>query len=304
MKKLPVLNAATMHASILIALGMIWSSSFLFIKISVETIPPMSVAAGRIIIAAILLWLYLKVRGDRLPPWGRVWWIVFLVGLLGNGLPFTLVGWGEIKIDSSLAAILMAIMPLSTLLLSHFMTSDERLNGPRITGVIFGLAGVVVLVGPETMMRLGDDAWRQLAVAGGAFCYAAAAVSARKLPPLSPASRGAAVMMCAAIQMVPFALWFDRPWELMPSTNSIIATIYLGLFPTALATIMLFYLLTLRGAAYVALNNYLIPVFGVFLGAIFLDEQVTAQAVGALALILIGITIASYRMKPLTPPAV
>ena len=109
-------------------------------------------------------------------------------------------------------------------------------------------------------------------------------------------------MLCATLQMLPLALWFDQPWTLEPSMESTVAVIYLGLFPTALATIMLFYLLTLRGATYVAMNNYLIPVFGVFLGALFLGEQITAQAMGALALILIGIAIASFRMKPLAPP--
>ena len=101
-----------------------------------------------------------------------------------------MVGWGEEKIDSGLAAILMAVMPLTTVLLSHFFTTDERLNAPRVAGVLFGLAGVVVLVGLDALLRLGEETWRQLAVAGGAFCYAIAAVMARKLPPLSPASRG------------------------------------------------------------------------------------------------------------------
>ncbi len=290
------------HIVLLLILGIIWSSAFLFIKIGVETIPPMTVAAGRIVIATVLLVLYLKLRGERLPPWGRAWGVIFFVGLFGNGLPFTLVAWGEEQIDSSLAAILMAIMPLTTMLLSHVFTTDERLNGPRIAGVILGLTGVIVLVGPETLLRLGDDAWRQLAVAGGAFCYATAAVAARRLPPLSPASRGAAVMICACLQMLPIALWLDQPWTVTPSFNSTVSVVYLGLFPTALATIMLFHLLTLRGATYVAMNNYLIPVFGVFLGAFFLGEFVTPQALAALALILTGIAITSFRMKPLIPP--
>ena len=302
MNRHPVLTHPNMHIVLLLILGVIWSSAFVFIKIGVATIPPMTVAAGRILIAVLLLYAYLKFRGESLPPWGRAWWVIFLVGLLGNCIPFTLVAWGEEHIDSGLAAILMAIMPLSTVLLSHAFTSDERLNGPRIAGVSFGLAGVVVLVGPETLLRLGDDAWRQLAVAGGAFCYASAAVASRRLPPISPASRGTAVLLCATLQMLPFTLWFERPWTVMPSTKSTLAVLYLGLFPTALATIMLFHLLTLRGATYIALNNYLIPVFGLFLGALFLNEQITIQALGALALILTGIAIASFRMKPLTPP--
>ena len=303
MSRLDASTNPNMHVVLLLILGVIWSSAFLFIKIGVMTIPPMTVAAGRIVIATIVLVLYLIIRGERLPPWGRAWGMIFFVGLFANGVPFTLVAWGEERIDSSLAAILMAIMPLTTLLLSHIFTSDERLNGPRVAGVVFGLSGVVVLVGPETLLRLGDDAWRQLAVAGGAFCYAMAAVAARRLPPLSPASRGAAVMICACLQMLPVALWFERPWAISPSSDSVLSVIYLGLLPTALATIMLFHLLTLRGATYVALNNYLIPVFGVFLGAFFLGEEITVQALAALALILIGISIASYRMKPLAPPA-
>jgi drug/metabolite transporter (DMT)-like permease len=292
-----------MHMVLLILLGTIWSTSFLFIKIGVATMSPMTIAAGRIAVAAALLFLYMKIRGERLPPWGPAWGWIFFVGLFGNGLPFTMLGWGQERIDSGMAAILMAIMPLSTLLLSHVFTLDERLTAPRIAGVACGLAGVVVLVGPEALLKLGDDAWRQLAVAGAAFCYASAAVAARRLPAVSPVSRGTAVLLCAGVQILPVVLWVDRPWTLAPSWESILSVAYLGVFPTALATILLFFLLSLRGATYIALNNYLIPVLGVFWGALFLGEQVTARALIALALILAGIVIASLKTKPLMNPS-
>ncbi|MEQ8195719.1 MAG: EamA family transporter [Rhodospirillales bacterium] len=291
------------HMALLIVLGAIWSSSFLFIKIGVESLSPMAIATGRVVIAAALLFLYMKACGERLPPWGRscgrAWGWIFFVGLFGNGVPFTLLGWGEERIDSGMAAILMAIMPLSTLLLSHVFTTDERLTWPRAAGVSFGLAGVVVLVGPEALLKLGDDAWRQLAVAGAAFCYASAAVAARRLPNTSPVSRGAAVQICASLQMLPVVLLIDKPWTMEPTAGALLSVLYLGLFPTALATIMLFYLLSLRGATYIALNNYLIPVLGVFWGALFLDELVTLRSLIALALILAGIVIASLKSKPL-----
>lgn len=289
--------------ALLLALAAIWGASFLFIKIAVATIPPLTLVAGRLALAAAGLLAYLWMTGRRLPREPALWGHFAVVAVFGNLVPFALISWGETAIDSGLAAILMAIMPLSTLLLSHVFTLDERLTAPRIAGVACGLAGVVVLVGPEALLKLGDDAWRQLAVAGAAFCYASAAVAARRLPAVSPVSRGTAVLLCAGVQILPVVLWVDRPWTLAPSWESILSVAYLGVFPTALATILLFFLLSLRGATYIALNNYLIPVLGVFWGALFLGEQVTARALIALALILAGIVIASLKTKPLMNPS-
>lgn len=282
---------------LLILLASLWSSSFAAIKIGVGTIPPLTLAAGRIAVAAAVLYALIALRGQRLPRSARLWALFFLIGVTGNALPFTLIAWGEERIDSGLAAILMAVMPPTTVLLTHVFTRDERLTAPKLIGVAMGFAGVVLLIGPEALRGLGGEAGRQLAVAGGAVCYAVTFTIARFVPPSPPAVRSAAVMICASVQMIPLALLVDQPWALSPSAGSVAALVYLGLLPTALATIIFFQLISARGATFVALNNYMIPVLGVIWGAAFLGERISLQALGALALILIGIGVTSLRRR-------
>jgi len=282
---------------LLFLLASLWSSSFAAIKIGVGTIPPLTLAAGRIAVAAAVLYALIALRGQRLPRSARLWALFFLLGITGNALPFTLIAWGEERIDSGLAAILMAVMPPATVLLTHVFTRDERLTAPKLIGVAMGFAGVVLLIGPEALRGLGGEAGRQLAVAGGAVCYAVTFTIARFVPPSPPAVRSAAVMICASVQMIPLALFVDQPWALSPSPGSVAALVYLGLFPTALATIIFFQLISARGATFVAVNNYIIPVLGVIWGAAFLGERLSLEALGALVLILIGIGVTNLRPR-------
>ena len=169
------------------------------------------------------------------------------------------------------------------------------MGAPTAVGVAVGVAGVGALGGRGALGGVGGNGWRQLAEAGGAVCYAVAATIARSLPPSPPAVRGAAVMMCAAVQMIPLVLLVDAPWTLSPSLGSLAAVVYLGLLPTAMATIIFFQLIAARGATFVALNNYLIPALGVIWGAAVLGEQISLPAVGALAVILVGVGITNLR---------
>jgi drug/metabolite transporter (DMT)-like permease len=274
---------------ILLVLAAIWGSSFMFIKIAVVSIPPLTLAAGRVALAAAVLYAFIRWRGMRLPAMGRNWTLYFAVAFFGNSLPFTLIGWGEERIDSGLAAILMAVMPLATLLLAHVFVKDEPLTRGKLIGIAVGFTGVLVLVGPEVLQGLGSDAVRQGAVAGGALCYAVATISARLLPEAPPAVRAAAVLMWSAVQIVPAALVLDAPWLLQPSPGALASAVYLGLFPTALATIIYFHIISTRGASFIAFNNYLVPVFGVMWGAALLGERLSVQELVALALILGGI---------------
>jgi len=289
--------ASFRNVFLLLILASIWSSSFAVIKVGVETLPPMTLATLRILLAALILYAYVRMKGLSAIMPRKMWGLAFIVGLFGNGLPFTLIGWGEQTIDSGLAAILMAVMPLTTLLLLHWTSSDERLTPIKLTGITTGFLGVVVLVGPEALKGLGGDAIRQIVVAGGAVCYAIATSTAKHMPPMHPAQRGAAVMIMAGLQMIPVSLLIDRPWELSPSMDSILAAVYLGIFPTALATLIYFALMSARGATFISLNNYLIPGLGVIWGWLFLDESISVQSLGALALILTGIAITNMKRQ-------
>ena len=282
---------------LLLVLATIWSSSFAAIKIGIETLPPMTLAASRITLAAIVLYGYTLLNSMPIPRDRKYWVLVFLIGVFGNGLPFTLIGWGEQTIDSGLAAILMAVMPLTTVLLVHVFSSDERLTPQKLAGILVGFGGVIVLVGPEALEYLGGDALRQIAVACGAFSYAIATTIAKNLPRLHPAVSGSGVMVMGALQMITLSIIFDQPWLLTPSRVSWAAAVYLGLFPTALATFLYFHLLQIRGATFISFNNYIIPGLGVLWGVVFLNEHVSIQEFIALGLILSGIAIASIKRQ-------
>jgi drug/metabolite transporter (DMT)-like permease len=283
------------HTVLLFVLALIWSASFLAIKIGVETIPPLTLAAGRVIIAAVVVVAYAWVQGVRLPREARVWVYCLLLGLFGNALPFTLINWGELRVDSGQAAILMTVMPLLTIVLAHFFTVGDRMSPAKAIGVVVGFGGVVVLVGPEAVKGLGGDLWRQLAISGGAICYSLAVILTRNMPPSPLMARSAGVLIASVLIITPLALIVEEPWTLDIAADGVLATLYLGLFPTALATIILFYLVQQRGPSFVAYSNYLIPIFAVLWGATFLGEDLSPQAGGALLVILAGMVITQIR---------
>ena len=283
--------------ALLLFLATIWSSAFGFIKIAVETVPPMTVTAGRLLLAAAIIVVYARLRGHRFPKVPGLWMKFMLIGLFGNALPFTLIGWGEETIDSGLAAILMAVMPIATLLLAHFFSEGERMNPARIAGVALGFGGVLVLIGPDALRGLGDEAVRQTAVAGGAICYAIATVIGRSLPPMPHSLTSAGALTAAVVLALPMSLLLDQPWALSPSADSVWAIVVLGIFPTALAYIVYFAVLRRNGANFIAIINYVIPCLGVVWGIIFLGEALHWRAFLALGVILVGVGFTRIGMR-------
>jgi len=285
-----VRNSFIRDLILLLVLALIWSSSFAVIKVGVQVLPPATLALMRVAIGALVLWGWLKISHIPLPTEPRLWGSFFLIGVFGNALPFVLINWGEEKIASGLAAILVATMPLAALLLGRFF-SDEVLNARRILGVLVGLVGVVVVIGPQEVFVLGDHTLRQIAVAVAAFCYAIAAIFVRKLPAARPAQHGAGMLIASTAVLLPASLIVDQPWSLDYSPAAVAAAIYLGVFPTAVATLLLVVVIASRGVTFLSLNNYLIPALGVLWGFLFLDEPVTWATFGALGLIVVGIAI-------------
>lgn len=293
-------NTLSRDLSLLLVLAVVWSSSFTVIKVGTELLPPVTFAMLRVGFGALVLYGWLKLRGLNLPREPRLWWAFFLIGLFGNCLPFVMINWGEQQIASGLAAIIIAAMPLAALLLGRIF-SDEVLNARRVVGVAVGFAGVVTLIGPDELLHLGDNALRQLAVAAAAVCYAIAGILVRKLPSAKPAEHGAGVLIASSAVLLPAAIFAEQPWALSYSADAVAAAFYLGVLPTALATILLIKVITSRGVTFLALNNYLIPVLGVTWGFLFLDEPITRAVIIALSLILAGIAIAGTG--PTTRPA-
>ena len=234
--------------AMLVILALVWGGSFLFIKIGVETIPPITLTALRLIAAAIILFIAARLAGQRLPKGGPIWATLLLAALFGNALPFVLISWGEVVIDSGLAAILMAGMPLFTLVAAHVVTDDEKMNGRKLIGVLCGLAGLVVLIGPEKLTQLGDDVIRQLAVAAASICYGIHALIIRKAKHVPGKALAAGVIGASVPLVVPVALLVESPWLLEPSGASLWSALILGIFQTALATLMMFALIQKEGS--------------------------------------------------------
>lgn len=276
---------------LLVALALVWGGSFLFIKIGVATIPPVTLTALRLITATAVLIIAALIAGQSLPRGRAVWGSIALVALFGNVLPFSLIGWGEEVIDSGLAAILMAGMPLFTLVCAHFVTDDEKMNGRKLIGVLCGLAGLIVLIGPEKLSQLGEDAVRQLAVAAASVCYAINALFIRRIKGVRAYALAASVMIASIPMVVPLAFVMEQPLQLTPSGASLMAAVVLGLFQTALATLMMLALIQRQGATFFSQINFIVPLVGVVYGVVFLAEIPKPSAIVALALILIGIYI-------------
>jgi drug/metabolite transporter (DMT)-like permease len=282
---------------LLLALVAMWGSSFMFNRVAVASLPPWTVVAGRIGIAALVLTAVVHATGRRLPPPGRTWAPFVLIAAIGNAIPFYLITWGQQVVESALAGILMAVMPLATLVLAHFLVAGERMTRPRVTGFVTGFGGIVLLMGPAALAGAGGDAMLvyQLAVLGGALCYALQSVLTRLIIRGDVMVAAAATLIVASLMVVPAALWLDRPWTLSPRGISVAAVVWLGVAPTALATVLYFQLIRSAGPTFMSLVNYLSPGVAVLLGLVVMGEHPLATAYVGLALILAGIAVAQRR---------
>ena len=268
-----------------------WGSAFMFMKIGVATVAPATLAASRIVLAAAILYGLMRARGLALPLPGRRWLPFTALGILGNGLPFFLIAWGQQTIDSALAGILISAMPLATMVLAHFLVAGEHITRHRALGFAIGFAGVVVLMGPAALTGLGDQALAQAAVLGGALCYAVNSVLARRTVAADFLVSSTAVLITASITIVPVALLVDYPWRDAPSAGSIAAIIWLGIGPTALATILYFRLIAAAGPTFMSNVNYLSPIVALAAGMLLMGERPGPTAVSGLLLILCGIAL-------------
>ena len=285
-------TGATRAWALLVALAAIWGSSFLFIKLALVSVPPLTIAASRIALGALLLLAVLRAKGGRLPPPGPHWVPIALAAALGSVVPFSLIGYGERTIDSALAAMLMATVPLFTVLVAHLVTDDEKLGARKLAGVAIGFAGTVLLAGPGALAELGAAALAQAMVAGAALCYALSSIVSRRLSGLERLPVASAILALASAMIVPFSLVLDRPWTLAPGAVELAAIAVLGLGATATAQLILLEVIALRGASFLSLNNYLVPVFGVVWGVALLGEAPGPDALAAFGLILLGVVIA------------
>ncbi len=286
---------------LLALLACLWGPSFLFIKLAVEEIPPITLVLGRVGIAALSLYLMLKLQGYNLPRWGVVWQHVAVAGLLHNALPFVLITWGEKHITSALASILNGTMPFFTIILAHLFIKEERLTPQKAVGVLIGFSGVFVLSAP-TLLAGGLQATTLglMAVVTAAACYGAAAVYERKfLRGVLPAIVSTAQLGMATLYLLPLSLWLERPYQLpMPSWQAIGSLLFLAIFGTAIAFTVYYYALEQTDASTISMVTYLLPIVGIFLGVVVLNEELTWHTYLGCTLILLGVMTVNELFRP------
>jgi len=290
------------EVGLLLLLSLIWGGSFTLIKIAVDSIPPFTMVAARLMVAAPLLVLFCRLRGFSFPR-ERTVWIAFLVqGLLQSALPFTLITQGETQIGSGLAGVLNATPPIFVLLIALVSSRGRQsLDGRKITGVTLGLGGVVVTIGWDALHDMGSAAaMAQLAVLGASLCYALAPIWGRRFIGLPAPVTAAGAMSCAALLLLPAAIIIERPWSLAPTGEAVLAVIVLAVLCTAVAMVLYFRLIRTLGALGTTSGSYLRAGFAVLLGMLFLDESLTWSGLAGMALILLGVvcvTLPSRRME-------
>jgi drug/metabolite transporter (DMT)-like permease len=279
-------------------LSLAWGSSFLFIKIGLEGYSPLMLGWLRLSIAALSIWAV--VAWQRLRPRRSLKLIgaLFLVGLVNNAVPFTLIPWGQRYIASGLAAILCSSTPLFTIVIAHFILADERITLRRLAGLALGFAGIIILMAPEAV-RSGGDLFNsaslhgQLAVIVSSLCYALATSFVRRyLRDEDPIVLTAGQTATASLWLLPLVLLTEHPINVFQvSFSSAFSALWLGLVGTGFAYLLYFKLLARVGATRVTLVTYIVPIVGVILGAVFLRESITWLMLGAMTMILSGVII-------------
>jgi drug/metabolite transporter (DMT)-like permease len=273
-------------------LGLVWGSSFLFIKIAVDNgVPPLTLATLRIGMAAVILVLVARLRGQAWPSGGALWAKLTFLGIIGNSLPFFLIGWGEQFTTSQLAAILMATIPLLVVVIAHVLTHDEKLSLPKVAGVLCGFAGVVVLVGVDVLNGLGAQVIGQLAILAACLSYSFYGVNARRLPQIGAEMTVGIILALGFVIMAPLWLIIDRPWTLSPSHEAIFSIFWLGILATAFGNWLFFTIMRRVGASFASTNNFLVPLMGLGWGFFGYGEVPGYNAVIALVLIMIGLAL-------------
>ncbi len=281
---------------LILVLSVIWGASFFFVEVAVATMTPFTLVLCRVGLAAAALWGFVLATGRKMPSSKTTWAGLVVLGAMNNVLPFSLITWGQIHIDSSLASILNAFAPVFTVILAHFLTREEPLTPHRLMGVIFGWAGVAVLIGVESVKGGPMVVAGQMAVLGAALFYACSAIFGRRFKEVDPVVVATGMLTGSTLIMLPAAFILENPLSLEPTVWTWAAMAGLALVSTALAYIIYFYVLARAGATNILLVTFLIPISSIFLGVTILGESPAWNAYLGMAIIFMGLASIDGRI--------
>jgi len=285
------------HWLIFFLLGAIWSSSFMWIKIAVQEVGPLTLVAFRALFGLLFGIVVILIQRVKLPRSFKAWFPLLVVGLTNVAIPFFLISWGEKVIDSAVASILDATVPLFTIVMAHFLLRDDKMTLPKVLGLLVGFAGIVVLMSKSIGTSIGP-LLGQLAVIVASVFYAFSAIYARKTSEETAGIlRSAGPMVSATLTMWLGAFLFESPVKLPQMGMTWVALLFLGVLGSGLAFVLLFYLIHEIGPTRATMVTYLFPLGGVILGVTFLREQLTWQLIAGAALIIASLVIANWEPK-------
>ncbi|SFU22195.1 Uncharacterized membrane protein [Mesorhizobium sp. YR577] len=281
----------------LLLLGLLWGGSFFFARIAVADIPPLALVLYRVSIAAIVLHLWLRLRGISFAPVVAKPGSFLCLALLNNVIPFSLIFTGQTEIGAGLASVFYATTPLWTILVANLLTADEKLSVSKLAGVGLGIAGAAVMIGPGLLSNLGGPTWAKFAVIGAAVSYAFAVVYAKRFKDMKPTLVATGQLTAATVLMAPIVFLFYSPAEIVTSGVSIwMAVLALAILTTAFAFILYFNLIASAGATNASLVTLVVPVSAIMLGAVFLGERLEPFEFAGMGLILASLIIIDGRL--------
>ena len=280
----------------LVVLALIWASAFFNIKIATYSYGPVTIAFLRILLGAIPVVGLCFFKKIKIEAFSKDWYWFAAIGIINLVIPFFLIAYGVQKVQSNLAAILMASTPLSATVLAHFFTNNEKINFIKVLGVMIGFSGIVFLFSDNILIN-ENNFISALLILGGSTFYVIGGLLTLKVSDKKNENVTASILIWATIFLLPITAYTEQPWNLNPRLDSTISLVYLGVFSTGLAWLMRFRILKNNGLVFQAQVAYLIPIFGIILGYIFLNEIITSKVIVAVAAVVLGIYFVRRSIK-------
>ena len=280
----------------LVVLALIWASAFFNIKIATYSYGPVTIAFLRILLGAIPVIGLCFFKKIKIEAFSKDWYWFASIGIINLVIPFFLIAYGVQKVQSNLAAILMASTPLSATVLAHFFTKNEKINFIKVLGVMIGFSGIVFLFSDNILINENNFV-SALLILGGSTFYVIGGLLTLKVSNKKNENVTASILIWATIFLLPITAYTEQPWNLNPRLDSTISLVYLGIFSTGLAWLMRFRILKNNGLVFQAQVAYLIPIFGIILGYIFLNEIITSKVIVAVIAVVLGIYFVRRSIK-------
>ena len=289
-------NPKTTDYFLLSILALIWASAFFNIKIATYSYGPITIAFFRILFGAIPVVFLCFYKKIKIEAFSKDWLWFATIGTINLVIPFFLIAYGVQKVQSNLAAILMASTPLTATVLAHFFTKKEKINFTKIAGILFGFFGIVFLFSDNILIN-NENFFYALMILFGSTFYVIGGLLTLKISKKKNENVTASILIWGALVIFPITMIIEQPWNFTPRLDSTISLIYLGIFPTGIAWLLRFQILKKNGLVFQAQVAYLIPIFGVILGYIFLNEIITAKVLIALIAVIVGIYFVRRSIK-------